>query len=431
MNDKSGTNDNYSPSYEQSTNFVPLLFGNDINTYSLARAFHEKYGLRSTVWGKYASGPCANSSIIDFRTCAQNDHPTSFRRHVSAFSEEHRDKSVLLIGCGDSYVRLCSDHMGTYPGNIIAPYPDSKLVDALFHKEHFYRICRQHDIAYPRTLIYQRKMGANFSLPFDAPYVLKPANPVLYWQFPFPTQKKVFILEDREELLNVLNDIYGAGYSDTMIIQDYIPGDDTYMRVMTGYSNKEGRVELMALGQVLLEEHTPMGIGNHAVIINEYDQALAGELKRFLEAIGFIGFFNFDLKHDRRDGTFKVLELNVRQGRSNYYVTGAGYNLAEYVVNDHLFDRANGFTIVRERYLWSVVPRSVMFSYIRPQHYRNEMKKLIRAGRSNNPLDYAADKNLKRSLSLFKSRLGHIYKYRKYLGRKKSLSPVPAASGYL
>ncbi|NLA11040.1 MAG: hypothetical protein GX883_02830, partial [Firmicutes bacterium] len=94
-------------------------------------------------------------------------------------------------------------------------------------------------------------------------------------------------------------------------------------------------------------------------------------------------------------------------------------------------DRANGFTIVRERYLWSVVPRSVMFSYIRPQHYRDEMKKLIRAGRSNNPLDYAADKNLKRSLSLFKSRLGHIYKYRKYLGRKKSLSPVPAASGYL
>jgi len=29
------------------------------------------------------------------------------------------------------------------------------------------------------------------------------------------------------------------------------------MRVMTGYSNKEARVELMALGHVLLEEHTP------------------------------------------------------------------------------------------------------------------------------------------------------------------------------
>ena len=31
----------------------PLLFGGDINVYSVARAFHEAYGLRSTCFGKY------------------------------------------------------------------------------------------------------------------------------------------------------------------------------------------------------------------------------------------------------------------------------------------------------------------------------------------------------------------------------------------
>ena len=37
--------------------FVPLLLGGDINTYSVARAFYEQYGVRSFIIGKYATGP--------------------------------------------------------------------------------------------------------------------------------------------------------------------------------------------------------------------------------------------------------------------------------------------------------------------------------------------------------------------------------------
>ena len=120
--------------------------------------------------------------------------------------------------------------------------------------------------------------------------------------------------------------------------------------------------------------------------------------------------------------------MSARAG--NYYVTGAGHNLAEYLVNDYILNQPATFTIAREKYLWSVVPRSVMFSYIRPQIYREEMRALIMEGRINNPLNYAADRNFKRRLSLFKSRLGHIYKYRKYLGNSVRAAQAPAASVY-
>ena len=49
--------------------FQPLLFGGDINVYSVARAFHEAYGVKSIAYGYYPSGPAYGSDIIDYRTC--------------------------------------------------------------------------------------------------------------------------------------------------------------------------------------------------------------------------------------------------------------------------------------------------------------------------------------------------------------------------
>ena len=77
-----------------------------------------------------------------------------------------------------------------------------------------------------------------------------------------------------------------------MIIQNFIPGDDTYMRVLTNYSDKHGKVKMMCLGHVLLEEHTPHGLGNHAVIITEHNEELQRQFKTLLENIGYTGFSN-------------------------------------------------------------------------------------------------------------------------------------------
>ena len=44
--------------------FQPLLFGGDINVYSVARAFHEAYGVKSIAYGKFHTFPCAFSAKI-------------------------------------------------------------------------------------------------------------------------------------------------------------------------------------------------------------------------------------------------------------------------------------------------------------------------------------------------------------------------------
>lgn len=53
--------------------FVPLLFAGDINVYSLARAFHEAYGIKPYAYGKYQTGPCWESKIMHYRANPRAD----------------------------------------------------------------------------------------------------------------------------------------------------------------------------------------------------------------------------------------------------------------------------------------------------------------------------------------------------------------------
>lgn len=382
-------------------NFYPLLFGGDINVYSVARAFHEAYQVKSTCYGKYASGPTHLSAIIDYRVCPDNEDPMRFRENVTRFARAHRDGTVLVIACGDSYARLAAEARDWLPKNCIAPYPSIELMNRLTNKAAFYRLCQQYGIDFPRTVVYRPEMGSRFELPFEGPYICKPADSVSYWEHPFPGNDKVFLLRTREELLETLDRCYAAGYPDEMIIQERIPGDDSEMRVLTNYSDRHGKVKLMCLGHVLLEEHTPHGLGNHAVILTESNPGLCEKFRALLEKLGYVGFSNFDLKFDRRDGTYKAFEINCRQGRSNYYVTGSGHNIARYLVEDYLEGTELPLTIADNQSLWRVVPRRVTRNYIRKE-YHEDMSRLEQAGKVSNALVYEHDRGLLRRFWVFR-----------------------------
>ena len=397
--------------------FQPLLFGGDINVYSVARAFHEAYGVKSVCFGKFASGPAYGSDIIDYRVCAKNEDAETFRQNVAAVAAEFAGKTVLVIGCGDSYVKLAAENREAFPANCVAAYIDGDLMNTLINKEKFYELCERYDIDHPGTFVYRREMGHDFELPFKAPYICKPSNGVAYWENPFPGNEKVFTCPDRKNLEEVLDKVYAAGYPDTMIIQDFIPGDDSNMRVLTCYSDRNAQVKLMCLGHVLLEEHTPHGIGNHAVILTESNEALCRKFKAFLEDLHYVGFSNFEIKYDSRDGSYKAFEINCRQGRSNYYVTGAGYNIAKLLVEDRVEGKELPFVLADAPSLWRVVPRKVAFHYI-VSDYHQEMKARIAEGREVSPLFYSRDKAAARTLRMRKNLLGHFKKFKTYYEKK-------------
>ncbi len=393
--------------------FQPLLFGGDINVYSVARAFHEAYGVRSVAYGKYPSFPCYGSAIIDYRVCPDNESDEAFLRNVRSAAAEFSHQTVILLGCGDSYVQLAARYRDQLPENVAAPYIGEELLNTLINKEKFYQLCDEHNIDHPATFIYDKSMGHDFTLPWGPPYIAKPADSVAYWACGDHSLAKVYICQSWEELLDSLDHVYSAGYADHMVLQEFIPGDDSYMRVLTSYSDRGGRVTTMCLGHVLLEEHSPHGIGNHAVILTDCDQELEEKMKALLEDIGFVGFSNFDIKYDQRDGRYKAFEINCRQGRSNYYVTGAGHSIARLLVEDLVEGKELPFQMTENRSLWRMVPRKVAFKFT-PRQYHQEMRALIRAGADSHSLVYTGDGSLKRRMRVWKNHLGNIKRFDQY-----------------
>ncbi len=395
--------------------FLPVFLGNDINTYSMSRAFYEEYGVKSIVIGKVNTGPSCNSRIIDFKAVAEMDKQEVFIKTIGELTARYPDKKIILMGCGDNYVEVIIKNRAQLGENIITPYVDEELMDRLLTKLEFYRICDRYGIDYPGTFIYDSSMQDDFVLPFGFPVIVKPSNGIKYWEHNFDTQKKVYKLKSADELNQVIKQIYQSGYDDKLIIQDFIPGDDSQLRVMICYSGRDKKVKLMSLAHVMLEEHTPHGLGNTAVLMNEYNAQLSEMLRRFLENVGYTGYSTFDIKYDHRDGKFKVLEVNLRQGRSNYYVTGSGNNLAKYVVEDYIYQKEQKLEIAKAQNLWTVIPLKVAFRYVKNVEDLNKMEQLVKAHKVIHPLFMKGDNKLKRMLFLYKSHFSHYMKYKKYM----------------
>lgn len=395
--------------------FLAVILGADITAYSLARSFHEEYGIKSVVLSMRRAQIIAQSKIIDNRVYDRLDEESVLvERLLEVGKEFSPQKKLIALGCGDWYVRALIENKAVLEPYYIVPYIDETLLNNIVHKEQFYAICDELEIPHPKTYVYACGQENDLKLDFPFPVVAKPANSATYHYAEFPGKKKAFYVESEDELRDILSRVDGSGYDGAFLIQDFIPGDDSNMRVLTCYSDKNGKVRFSAFGRVILEDHTPGGIGNPVAIINETNERVVADATKFLEHVGYTGFSNFDIKYDTRDGSYNFFEINVRLGRSNFYVTGSGFNTVKWIVDELVYDKPLKDTVADRENLFTVVPKGIILRYASEPKLREQVKRLYRAGKVSYPLDYAPDMNLKRRFYVYASLMNQYRKYHKY-----------------
>ena len=402
------------------TDFIPVLLGSDVNVYGMARSFHEAYGIPSVAIGKGRLNATSNSRIVSVEVVEPNlEDDEVFCKTLMDFAGRYpKEQTLLLVPCGDNYIKLLVRNQDKLRPYYRFECISEELLMRLSIKENFYEVCTEHGFAFPKTTACSYENYKNVELPFDFPVIIKPSNSVAYWNCKFPHKKKVFVAQNKEEFTAILNAIYGSSYKDHLILQEYIPGDDSQMRVMNCYCGSDKKVKLIALGQALLEEHSPEGIGSYAAIINTRDDALAQQMKDFLEGIGYVGFANFDMKLDPRDGKYKLFEMNLRQGRSSFFVTASGYNLAKWLADDVIYRKEQPLTIADNKVLWSIIPKGVIYRYVADESLKAQAKALIKEGKYCQSLYYKPDMSMKRRIGWLKNQFHYYQKYKRYFGNK-------------
>ena len=157
-------------------------------------------------------------------------------------------------------------------------------------------------------------------------------------------------------------------------------------------------------------------VGNAAVLINGFNttegdvQGQVQILKDFMESIHYHGFAEVDMKYDPRDNTFKVLEINARQGRCSYYLAMMGKNLVQVLVDDCVYHKRNDFLLLDQEVLLSFVPKGVVKKYVSNEKFKSEALRLW--NRRVNPMDYPKDYSLKRFLMLRKRGFRYYQEYK-------------------
>ncbi|MGL5817005.1 MAG: carboxylate--amine ligase [Phycicoccus sp.] len=402
------------------TDFRPVILGGDITAYSLVRTFHAAYGVRPLVVNMIDGGPIAMSRVCDHRYVPGLEDPATFVAALERVGREHAGEgrpALLLVAAGDWYVRMIVENKAQLGQWFTIPYIDRPLLDEVVRKDRFYELLDDVGVPHPATVVVDMSHdgGEEHDLPFGFPVVAKPADSARYHYATFAGKKKVYVCDTRDELDDALAAVRGSSYDGAFLLQDFVPGDDTNMRVLTCYSDRHGKVRFGAVGHVLLEEHHPLAIGNPCVIITTEIDEVIEQARRFLERVGYVGFSNFDLKYDRRTGEYVFFEVNVRLGRSNFYVTAGGDNVSEWYVRDWVrHEPMEGLAIARGEHLFAFVPKYVVKHYVLDPELREKALGLMRSGRASDPNWYGPDLTLKRRAYNVAYHVNQVRKFREH-----------------
>lgn len=411
--------------------FTPVVVGGDIGAYSLARAFHEAYGIRTVVISRLAGWVVGTSALIDNVRCEDPFDADVLAPILQQVADARPDgRLLLLLGSADATVKAIirvRDEIGL-DERYIAPYISLDTFVAATEKQNFTRLCQQLGVDHPGTVVVDlaEEIPGDLEIPFEFPVIAKPAEVSEWKRIQFPGQNKVHTVASREDLLELLRTIRGAGYRESIIVQDRIPGDDQEMRILTVYCDQESRVRFASWGYTLLEEHAPGAIGNPAAIITGVDRDMVAQAQRLCTELGWTGYANFDLKHDRRDGRTKFFELNPRLGRSNYYVTAGGHNPVTWYVDEHLRGALpeegpgsgigeDGILQEQPEVLYAVVPIALIKRYTTLPEARARLRRVLKARRIGNPLHYpGVDDSLSRRRYVLAAGLNSVLKFQRY-----------------
>lgn len=405
---------------------APIMVGSDLGIYSMARSFHERWGVHSHTVAKLPRGFINDSAILTpviLGAAATEQDQLDALDRLAGEARARGDEPVLLVN-SDSQVDHVDAHRAWFEERFTVLVPPGESVRAVEDKARLAGLAAASGLATPRERVIDfadLDAWRARAQEIQAPWILKPATTGNYETLSFPGKLKVYVVPDAAALEHVLDRIAAAGFQGQMLLQELIPGDDTCGYVTTVYVDQAGQPTLTATARMLLAIHTPNLLGNMAIGIVKWYPQIAEKVSALLTGAGYRGFATVDVKVDPRDGTPYLLDINPRSGRSNYFINIGGINPVEVALDDsHGVARAPQHT-TREG-VFRIAPLFLLRRYVKDPALLAEVDRAKRDQGVVHPLDYRADAGMRRVFFRHAASINHVRAFRRIYPRPTETS---------
>lgn len=273
--------------------------------------------------------PCCRSSAWAEIVGVADDSERGWMEAMLKVASRHPRQ--VLFPVQDTVTDIVSRHRDALAEHYLFVLPEHATVRLLGDKSAFAPWAQENGFPVPRTHVVCSPHELEAALQaLTFPVVLKPFTRDRRWHNA-SGRNKAYRLDSAAAIADIPFSLFDV--SDRYVLQEWIDGDDSDVHFCLVYRDRSGRELAYQTGRKLLQ--WPVGTGNTAICTTTEDPSLHRLTRQVLDRAGLVGWASVEVKRDRRDGRYYIVEPTV--GRPELQLnlaTAAGTNLAAIAYHD-------------------------------------------------------------------------------------------------
>lgn len=216
------------------------------------------------------------------------------------------DTRAVLFPCQDKNVLIVSEHRDRLKEWYHIILPSHATVELLMNKEAFYRYGLETGLPIPTTYILcSEEEARQVADQISYPCILKPPFRLRQWSK--YTKEKAFVSTNKGEFLRTYEQC--RKWSDVLIAQRLIPGDDTNHYTCNCYFGPDGK-PLVTFTSRKLRQWPPQ-TGQACLSEEVRNDVVVEETSRVFQELDYRGLGYLEMKRDAGTGEYLIIEPNV------------------------------------------------------------------------------------------------------------------------
>lgn len=237
-------------------------------------------------------------------------------------------RPTVLVPTDEEAAVLIAEHQDALGDRFLFPRVAPGLPRRLASKQGLHELCVEHGVPSPAAVFPQSYDDiVAFAARARFPVVAK--NREAFLRRSNPAVNGTTRIATPEGLLALARD---WGERPGVILQEYLPQEEAEDWIVHACFDQDANPLAMFTGVKVRSWPPHAGMTAHAYVVDNPE--LADLAARFVKRIGYTGIVDLDLRFDRRDGRYKLLDFNPRMG-------------AQF----RLFENASGVDVVRALHL--------------------------------------------------------------------------------